>query len=246
VNSSSLSQSQAPAERTYRCQLAVTLKKRTENVELLTSEIGFSGAFVRTTTPPPVNSLVRLLLGLPPDDTTLDVSAHVTQIISPANAVDHYPGFAARFVALNGPVKQRWEALVQSVRGALSPRTISFARPSYVMRLDLKEPSTQLCLRPSTFEELATLMHEQIPSGAVFVPTSGPVVLGAKVGVQIVHPIMELPGSVARSGSMTPGALVRLAPLNEHTRAMVKEFEESVVVDVDYDVMLFDAPVLSE
>src|SRR5687767_12566724 len=120
------------AEKTYRCELAVTLRKRSENLELLTSEIGFGGAFVRTSSPPPLNSLVRLAITLPVDEATLDLSAHVTEIVSPAEAANHYPGFAARFVALNGPVKQRWEALVQSVRGMVSPRTISFARPSYV------------------------------------------------------------------------------------------------------------------
>src|SRR5215216_6309257 len=90
------------AEKTYRCELPVTLKRRSANVELLTSEIGFGGAFVRTTSPPPLNSLLRLLITLPPDGATLDLSAHVTEIMSPGTGAEHYPGFVARFVALNG------------------------------------------------------------------------------------------------------------------------------------------------
>jgi hypothetical protein len=239
-----------PPDRTFRCALAVILKKRTENLELLTSEISFAGAFVRTTAPPPLNSLVRLLVTLPPDDMVLDVSAHVTEIVGPTGDAEHYPGFAARFVALNGPVKRRWETLVQSVRSTVSARTITFARPSYVMRLQLKEPTSQLRYRPSTFEELATLIEEQIPAGSFFVPTTDPVVLGSNVKVTIVHPItedtLELPGSIVRNGSGAPGALVRLAPLDDATRALVKEFADSVVVHVDYDVSLFDEAALSE
>jgi len=174
----------------------------------------------------------------------------VTEIVSPADAADHYPGFAARFVALNGAAKQRWETLVQSVRSTVSPRTISFARPSYVMRIQRNDPMTDLRFRPASLEELTTLIEEQIPTGSFFVPTDAPLVLGSRVNVHIVHPIteetLELPGSVARSGSIQPGALVRLTPLDEQTRSLIREFEDCVVVHVDYDVSLFDEPVLSE
>jgi hypothetical protein len=244
------SPSLGPPDRIYRCALAVTLKKRGENVELLTSEVSFAGAFLRTTSPPPLHSLVRLLFTLPPDDAVLDLSAHITQIIRPTDDAEHYPGFAARFVALNGPVKRRWEALVQSVRNTTSARTLTFARPSYVMRLQLKEPTAKLRFRPSSFEELANLIEEQIPTGSFCVPTTAPVPLGSNVNVELVHPITEetlqLPGAVVRNSSAAPGTLVQLAPLDDQMRAAVKEFEDSVVVHVDYDVDLFDDPVLSE
>jgi hypothetical protein len=235
--------------QTFRCAIPVTLKKRAENLELLTSEISFAGAFVRTNSAPPPNSLVRLLFTLPPDAAVLDISAHVTEVIAPVSAIDHYPGFTARFVALNGPIKKRWETLIQSVRDVVSPRTLTFARPSYVLRIQRNEPTTALQLRPSSIAELATLIHDQIPAGTFFVPSDTPVTLGTNVTVQIVHPItdatIELPGSVVRRGSSAPGALVRLVPLDDETRTAVKEFEESVIVDIDYDVSLFDAPALS-
>lgn len=242
----------------YRCALAVTLKRRSENLELLTSEIGFAGAFIRTTESPPLNSLVRLLFTLPPDgqqpESVLDISAHVTNVIKPDTEADHYPGFAARFVALNGPVKRRWEGLVQSLRtsaaASRSEDTIFFARASYVMRLQEREPTAvAIPLQPATFEELSNIIEQQIPTGMFFVPTTTPVMLGANVHVQIVHPItneiLTLSGSVVRRGTGTPGALVRLRPLDGDMRAALKEFEESVLVLVDYDVELFDDPVIS-
>jgi hypothetical protein len=240
------------SEKTYRAALAVTLKKKSEHLELLTSEICFSGAFIRTSNGPPINSLVRLLFTLPPGDDVLDLSAHVTNVIPPNSEGDHYPGFAARFIALNGEVKRRWESLIQSLR-KVSPEqdTISFARPSYVMRVQLKEPAAvDLPLRPSSFDELAELIEQQIPAGTLFVPTTQPLVLGAAVNVKIVHPItnetLDLPGSVVRRGSTSPGALVRLAPLDDEMRAIVKEFEDSVVISVDYDVEIFDEPKIKQ
>jgi hypothetical protein len=244
----------APSDKTYRCAIAVTLKKRTDNLELITSEINFAGAFIRTTSAPPLNSLVRLLFTLPPDEAVLDISAHVTNVVAADDvAGDHYPGFVARFVALNGPVKRRWETLVQSLRNnktASSQNTLVFARASYVMRLQEKgAAAVDLPLRPASFEELENLIEQQIPSGMFFVPTNVPLVLGANVNVQIVHPItnetLEIPGSVVRRGSTAPGALVRLRPMNGDMQAALKEFEESVLVLVDYDIELFEAPILT-
>jgi hypothetical protein len=240
-----------PEERRYRCAVPVTLRRRGTDLALLTSEVSFRDAFVRTTDAPPANSLVRLVFTLPPDDAKITLSAHVTRVIAADAVQDHYPGFIARFVGLDGPVKARWEALVQELRREHSESedtTVVFAPLEYVDRFQRKAPAAgDLWLRPSTVEELDSLVRGDIPGGAVFVPLASGTP-GTNVTVQLVHPITEsafpLEGVVKRpgTGGHPGGVTVGLSPLTDQSRVELQEMVDSVVVLEDYDIELFEEP----
>jgi len=237
-------------ERRYHCALPVTLRRKGEDLQLLTSVVSFKDAFVRTSSPPPTNSLVRLVFTLPPDDAKIALSAHVTRVVGGHDGEDdQYPGFEARFVALDGPAKDLWEGLVWKLRREhqeAGATTVTFARPSYVARFQLSAPmADDITLTPDSIEELLRIIAEDIPACTLFVPTATSVVLGANIRVRLVHPItldfVPLEGVVRRRGAGTQGGvLVGLSKLPMDARVALREMADSVVVLEDYDVELFD------
>jgi hypothetical protein len=244
-----------PGELRFRCAVPVTLRRRGTDLNLLTSEVSFKDAFVRTSSAPPLNSLVRLVFTLPPDDAQITLSAHVTGAVSADDARDHYPGFVARFVGLDGAAKERWESLVQSLRGeelGATDTTVVFAPLSYVDLFQSQGPAAgDLWLQPASVEELDQIVREQVPSGTVYVPTETPVTPGANVVIQLLHPVTQavfaIDGVVKRRGADIPEeyAVVGIAPLSPDRAAALEEMANSVLVIEDYDIELYEEPVLS-
>lgn len=245
-----------PGEPRFRCAVAVSLRKRGADLHLLTSEVSFRDAFVRTTSAPPVNSLVRLVFTLPPDDAKITLSAHVTQLIAEGASTEHYPGFVARFVGLDGAAKERWEALVQSLRGeelGATDTTVVFAPLSYVDLFQSQGPAAgDLWLQPGSVEELERIVRDEIPTGMLYIASATPFTPGANVTVQLLHPVTQavfaLEGSVRRRGADIPEGyvVVALAPLTGARSTELAEMADSVVVVEDYDIELYDEPVLSQ
>jgi len=246
-----------PGELRYRCAVPVTLRRKGTDLQLLTSEVSFKDAFVRTLAPPPVNSLVRLGFTLPPDDAKITLSAHVTGVIAADGNPDHYPGFTARFVGLDGAAKDRWEELVQSLRpedmGAVDT-TVVFAPLSYVDLFQSSGPAAgDLWLQPRSVEELERIVREEIPTGTVFIPNAAAVTAGANVKIQLLHPVTQavfaLDAVVRRRGKDPrdrEGVVVGVSPLSPERMTELNEMADSVVVLEDYDVELYDEPVFSE
>jgi hypothetical protein len=241
-------------ELRFRCAVPVTLRKKGTDLALLTSEVSFRDAFVRTGDAPPVNSLVRLVFTLPPDDAKITLSAHVTSVVKPDGNPDHYPGFVAKFVGLDGIAKERWEDLIQSLRGdemGAKDTTVVFAPLSYVDLFQSRGPAAgDLWLQPASVEELERIVREEIPSGTVLIPSAAAVTPGANVTIQLMHPVTQvvfaIEGVVRRRGpGAQEGVLVGVAPLSHERSVELTEMAESVIVLEDYDVELYDEPVLS-
>jgi len=237
--------------RRFRCALPVTLRRRSQDLELLTGDVSLSGAFVRSNDCPPQNSLVRLVFTLPPDDTKLTVSGSVLHVVSPADHnPNEYPGFAVQFVGFAGPATDRWEQLVRPLTrdpAAERKKTLVFAAPSYVERFRSTAPvAVELELRP-TMEQLGKLIDDEIPGGTVFVPTQAAVAPGANVVVRMVHPLAQesfpLEGTARRpDATAARGVDVRLVDLTDEGRAALVAFRDSVMVVDDYDIEVLEAP----
>jgi hypothetical protein len=218
--------------------------------------VSFRGAYVRTSEPPPVNSLVRLIFTLPPDGATVTLSAHVIRVAPRSEGLDQYPGFVARFVALDGPVKQRWEELIAWLRSEHAEAirtTVTFARQSYLRLFQQKAPTADdLWLRPATVEDLLHILDAEVPGGVLAVPSTEAVPAGANVTVRLVHPVTQdvvvLPGIVRRRGEEArplDHVLVNLLPVPDELQKALAELADSVVVLEDYDIELFEEPELA-
>ncbi len=237
--------------RRFRCALPVTLRRRSQDLDLLTGDVSLSGTFVRSNDCPPENSLVRLVFTLPPDDAKLTVSGSVLHVVSAAHShPDEYPGFAVQFVGLAGPARDRWEQLVRPLSrdpDAERKKTLVFAAPSYVERFRSTSPvAAELELRPDV-EQLGKLIDDEIPGGTVFVPTDAAVDPGANVVVRLVHPLAQesfpLEGTARRPDvAAARGVDVRLVALTPEGRAALVAFRDSVMVVDDYDIEILEAP----
>jgi hypothetical protein len=237
--------------RRFRCALPVTLRRRSQDLELLTGDVSLSGAFVRSSDCPPKNSLIRLVFTLPPDDTKLTVSGSVLHVVSSADRnPNEYPGFAVQFVGFAGPAKERWEQLVRPLSrdpGAERKKTLVFAAPTYVERFRSAGPVTaELELRP-TMDQLQALVGQEIPGGTLFVPSAAAVAPGASVVVRVVHPLAQesfpLEGTARRpDGDAAQGVDVRLVELTAEGREALVAFRDSVMVVDDYDIEVLEAP----
>ncbi len=242
-----------PTPARFRCALPVTLRKRSGALELLTSDVSFRDAFVRTDAPPPISSLVRLDFVLPPDGATISISAAVDAIVPASPDAAHYPGFLARLIGLDGPPKARWDALVQSLREHhpdATRTTVVFARRSYVDRFQQRGiPSLALRYRPASVGELAAAVESAVVGGLLSVPTAMAIVLGAPVELQLEHPITEecvsLPGVVKRRDTQAGTVGVALEPQGADAARDLREFADSVVVIGEYDIDLRSSPTLS-
>ena len=146
----------------------------------------------------------------------------MTSVVTADGTADHYPGFVARFVGLDGAAKDRWEGLVQSLRGedlGAVDTTVVFAPLSYVDLFQSSGPAAgDLWLQPQSVEELDRIVREEIPSGSVVIPTAAPMTPGANVTIQLLHPITQtvfaLEGVVRRRAGAQEGVVVAVAPLS--------------------------------
>jgi Tfp pilus assembly protein PilZ len=240
-------------DRHYRCALAVALKRRGGDAEVLTSQVSFGGVFVRIDQPPPLGSLVRIVLTLP-DEANLAVSAHTTEIVDPVLAPDRYPGFFAKFLAFSGSPKERWEGFVQTLsrdRVDLLTTTLVLARPSYVERFRRNNAlAVDVPFRPMTVQELSLIVGMEVLNGSLFVPTELGLMVGANVNVQLVHPLSEqvfplLGNVIGRKTTGVRGVDVAFAPISSETREGLLEFVDSVLLIQEYDIDVLTGPLLA-
>ncbi len=244
------------AETRYRCAVPVLLRKRTGDEALLTSDVSFRGAYVRTTHAPPANSLVRLTFTLPPDDAEVTVSAHIIRVAVRSEGQDQYPGFATRFMGLGGPAKERWEKHIAWLRSShveAIRTTVTFARPSYVRLFQQRAPTVDdLWLRPASVEDLQKILEHEVPSGVLSVPSTASLAPGVNTTVRIAHPVTDdvvtLRGVVRRRGedAAEGHVVVKLDPLTDEMRTALTEVAGSVLVIDDYAIELYSDPHLAQ
>ena len=127
-----------------------------------------------------------------------------------------------------------------------------FAPLSYVDLFQSQGPAAgDLWLQPASVEELDRIVRDEVPSGAVFIPTATPLTPGSNVTIELLHPVTQavfaIEGVVRRRGpGVQEGVVVGVAPLSPERSAALTEMADSVVVIEDYDIELYDEPVLSQ
>jgi hypothetical protein len=100
-------------ELRYPARIVARVVRRGENVELLTNDVSFRGAFLRTDAPPALRQLVKVAFDMPGGEV---VSAHamVVHVVPPGNE-EIIPGMGVQFW---GPVleSRAWEKFVYDLK----------------------------------------------------------------------------------------------------------------------------------
>lgn len=110
---SSVGEDNKRRELRYPARIVAQVSRRGENVELLTNDVSFRGAFIRTDAPPTLRQLVKVSFRMPGGEL---VSAHamVVHVVPPGN-YESIPGMGIQFW---GPVQESkaWEKFVYDLK----------------------------------------------------------------------------------------------------------------------------------
>lgn len=101
-------------EARYAARIVARVQRRGEHVELLTNDVSFRGAFIRTDTPPALRQLVKVAFDLP-DGKHVECHAMVVHVVPPAEAGERVPGVGVQFW---GPLaeKKAWDQYVYDLK----------------------------------------------------------------------------------------------------------------------------------
>lgn len=129
-------------ERRFPARIVARLQRKDEGVDLLTNNVSFKGAFVRTDAPPKLRQLIKLSFTTP-QGPTVNVHAMVVYVVEPGDPA-RVPGVGVQFW---GPIDQpkAWEGYVQDLRvrakeGTLTANEVDKVRRGserFRMRLDV-------------------------------------------------------------------------------------------------------------
>lgn len=144
--------------------------RRGENVELLTNDVSFRGAFLRTDSPPALRQLVRVSFVLPTGQT---VSAHamVVHVVTPGDP-SRVPGVGVQFWGPVGEAKA-WEKFVYELKvreraGVPSSRSTDRVRRAserFKLKLEVRVGGSTLSTRDISANGMAIRTDSAMPVG---------------------------------------------------------------------------------
>jgi hypothetical protein len=98
----------------FAARIVAKVVRRGETVELLTNDVSFRGAFLRTDAPPALRQLVKVTFALPTGE-IVGGHAMVVHVVPPAPGSNEVPGVGLQFW---GPMEQGkpWERFINELR----------------------------------------------------------------------------------------------------------------------------------
>ena len=102
----------------YPARIVARLYRRHEQVELLTNDVSFRGAFLRTDAPPALRQLCRLSFELPEGGPPVKAHGMVVRIVTKTEDDDRVPGVGLQFW---GPLDdaKAWERFIHDLKSRL-------------------------------------------------------------------------------------------------------------------------------
>ncbi len=159
-------------ELRYPARIVARVLRRGDNVELMTNDVSFRGAFLRTDSPPALRQLVKVALVVPTGEL---VSAHamVVHVVQPGNGNGNgIPGVGVQFW---GPVQEAkaWEKYVYDLKvrqraGTASSRATDKVRRSserFKLALEVIVDGRRLSTRDLSKTGMAIRSESAMPVG---------------------------------------------------------------------------------
>ena len=157
-------------ELRFPARIVVRVLRRGVNIELLTNDVSFRGAFVRTDTPPALRQLVKVAFDMPGGEV---VSAHAMVVhVVPPGGGESIPGIGVQFW---GPVhnSKAWEQFVYELKvreraGAATSRSTDKVRRSserFKLQLEVIIDGRRLSTRDVSETGMAIRSESAMPVG---------------------------------------------------------------------------------
>ena len=238
-------------DQRYRAQLSALLVRGREQIRLLTDDVSFRGAFLRTDTKAALRQLVQLELTLP-DHQLVKGHAMVVHVVAPSidrTSDRHAPGIGLQFWGeVHG--RARWDAFIQELTKDPSLRVVAPPGAPDPVRRSSSRFRIKLEVRLPELPETLGLATRDISEDGMAVATDAQYPPGLKTRLVLIHPASAEPfpiDVIVRRAIREPGFSglgVEFMDKSKETRAALRRFlripreEDEIDVDVDTD---FDA-----
>lgn len=229
----------------YRVRLRTELVRGKAATSFATEDVSLSGFFLRTDTPPALRQLVQTRVYVPEEaravihgPESILLLGMVVHAMPQGNPTGRTPGIGVELRGRGGEDAQRWASLLQWVKNAHGG---TVETPAVVLHPPMIEPvrrkharyEGRFHIETASTAELLDIYTLDVSRGGMFLGTNAALPAGAKVRIDIVHPITKgrfTLDAVVRHGSKrggTPGVGVEFVGLTDERRAAFFEFAQS-------------------
>lgn len=154
----------------YPARIMAQVVRRGERVELLTNDVSYRGAFIRTDSPPQLRQLVKVTFSLP-DGRSVSAHAMVVHVVEP-NGHERVPGVGVQFWGPIGEAKS-WEQFIydlkqrerQGVPSARATDKVRRASERFKLQLDVEIGGKRAVTRDVSETGMAIRTDTSIPIG---------------------------------------------------------------------------------
>lgn len=158
----------------YPARIVARVLRRNEHIELLTNDVSFRGAFIRTDAPPALRQLVRVAFTLPNGGPVVSAHGMVVRVVTKGEGGDasRVPGMGLQFW---GPIDQAkpWEQFIHDLKqrekaGMPSARATDKVRRSserFKLALDVELDGKPLVTRDVSETGMALQTSSNMPVG---------------------------------------------------------------------------------
>ena len=220
-------------DRRYRFQMPGEIVRRQGPTPVLTGDVGYRGALLRTDAPPPLRQLLLLRFELLPDGERIELHAMAVWNVPPGSG-SRSPGVGVQFYAVPPETRKRWnefmrwvarshpecrEGVVTSAPGAVDPVRRLHERVDVSLEVRVREPAG--------VEKLST---RYVSRRGMFLWKSPPWKPGTPLDLEFLHPstsaILKLPAIVrfVSEEAGRPGVGAEFVGIGEQTRDEIMSF----------------------
>jgi hypothetical protein len=170
--------------------------RRDGPVPVLTGDVGFRGVLLRTDAPPPLRQLLLLRFELPPDGEGVELHGMAVWHVPPG-VESRTPGVGVQFYAVPAETQKRWNAFIRWVarthpESTARPVPVTSGLIDPVRRLDQRvRVELQVRLTSGAGSRLLSTWH--VSRRGTFLWVSEPPAVGARLAMEILHPLTGAP-----------------------------------------------------
>ena len=168
----------------YAARIVARVVRRGETLELLTNDVSFRGAFIRTDVAFSLRQLIQVSFSLP-SYTEVTVHAMVVHVVAPGNASGSVPGIGVQFFGHFAEAKA-WDAFVLELR---RQERAGLAHARFTDKVRRASERFKLALQVALDGKVA--MTRDISYNGMAVRTDAPMPIGSRIAMKVTAPGAE-------------------------------------------------------
>jgi hypothetical protein len=203
----------ARIDRRHRVELDAALFWNRQRLDVHTTNISFSGVFLRTSAMPPIQQLIQFHVTIPNREEPLRMLGVVVRTVPPGPEGCGPSGIGVRFYGFDGEDRLAWIRYVSSL-GVGDDQGVR-AAPAAPQMSEGGRFAASLQVRAPTTTELGRLVAVGFARSMAFFHTSARLTVGDAVVIELIHPtsgdVFAISARVTRAVERPqPGVVVSL------------------------------------